>query len=274
MARVKRIIVISVFCNILSLHAHWNPQTYKESNEGQFKHAIKEFPKLALTGTESILDIGCGDGRLSDYIARTYIPQGKLLGIDNNQAMVAMAQASKQSSNIDFELGDIATYHSSQTYDVIVSFWTLHWVADYDEALKNIALLLKPGGKTLLCHIVEEYPSDRWIEKLLNHPKWRYLKSAYVKTLCQPSLEKVIDAIRKSSLIIEHLEVKQNSETSPYDTVRKNLLSTPLLAFVPDSERDAFCDDLLHCLALEYQTETPGVLRKKLTVIALVLRKP
>jgi Trans-aconitate methyltransferase len=206
--------IASIIC-APNLSNHWNPQEYTESNDGQFKHGIKEIHKLALKGDESLLDIGCGDGRLSHHIATTYIPQGTLLGIDSSPAMIEYAQSAFQSPNLSFTIGDISHYHVKQQYDVVISFWTLHWVKQYDKALRTIAQLLKPHGKTLLCHIIDHYPIDGWIEKLLTQPKWQTLKKTYVKTLRQPSLEQVINAIRTSDLVIENIEIKKTENYPP-----------------------------------------------------------
>ena len=140
-------IIVFIITSTSILCGNWNPQEYHDSNEGQFKHAIKELEKLELTGTESILDIGSGDGRVSQYIASTCVPQGMVLGIDSSEAMINLAHTSKQSSNINYAFGDIATYHSLEQYDVIISFWNLHWVAAYDKALINIAPLLNQAAR-------------------------------------------------------------------------------------------------------------------------------
>lgn len=168
----------------MPVFAEFDPEPYHESNIGQFKHAIKEMPKLDLKGSETMLDIGSGDGLLSEHIAKTYIPDGQLIGIDNSNEMVRFATSRNEISNVSYKCEDAAAYKVANTYDVIVSFWTLHWISDYAKVIENIAASLKPNGRTLLCHVVGVDPFTRIINELLTTEEWK--EYAYDSPIFQP----------------------------------------------------------------------------------------
>ena len=253
----------------------WNAQEYAASNGGQFKYALQELPKLHLVGVESILDVGCGDGVISLYIAREYVPQGWVKGLDHNQDMIAYAviNTQPQASNISFVSSDILEYTAEKQYDAVVSFWCLHWVHDYVGALKNIARLLKPGGKALVCHIVDYNPLEGCIERVLSTQKWAALQPLYTKMLQPPSLEVVVDALRQSKFMIEHIEVKKNAEWIPFDVYKQNLLATPLFDFVPITLRDHFVHDVLNESVHDVPIHEQGYVLYWLPVIVMVVSK-
>jgi len=183
---------------MFSLRADIDPVAYNASNAGQFKHAIKELYKLNLSGSEHILDIGSGDGRTSSYIMQEYLPSGRLVGIDNDREMVAFAHAHATSNQVSYQVADIRDYVIPNEYDAITSFWTLHWVKEYDLALNNIAQSLKPGGKALLCHIVGINPLRRIVSELLKLDKWAAYKNHASKLNHSPSLVQIAQALEQT----------------------------------------------------------------------------
>ena len=188
------------FITVSSLQSKFEPESYHKSNVGQFKSAIKELHKLHLSGSEKILDIGSGDGRTSSYIAKEYIPKGTLVGIDNSADMTAFSLSHNAAANIVYMQADAAEYMALNEYDAIVSFWTLHWVIEYNRALGNIAQSLKPGGKALLCHIVGVDPFQLIVDELLDTSKWNAYKKD-IKLFNAPSLSQIGHAIEKRGII-------------------------------------------------------------------------
>ena len=70
----------------------WDAKDYAKNSQNQFQWAQELIPKLKLRGNESLLDIGCGDGRITAEIAKC-LPDGKAIGIDNSAQMINLAQS-------------------------------------------------------------------------------------------------------------------------------------------------------------------------------------
>jgi trans-aconitate methyltransferase len=257
------------------LHAEWNAAEYAQSNSRQVQNAIKELCKINFVGSESVLDVGSGDGKVSLYVAKTCIPQGHLDGLDKDKTMIDFAKShtSQHAENISFILADIGHYTSQKQYDVVLSFWTLHWVEDYGLALDTIAHLLKPHGKALICHVVEYNPWEKWLHHVRQKQEWLPYNVTYTDALHQPSLETVLAAIRKSQLTIEHIEVKKNSEWVPLSLLKQNLLSMPLFDFIPEAKRQRFLDQVIAGYISETPLNEKGEILYWLPVIAMVLKK-
>jgi trans-aconitate methyltransferase len=89
---------------------------------------------------ERILDLGCGDGFLTQRIAAS---GATMVGVDSSPQMIAAAQ----------ERGLDARYASGETlpfdreFDAVFSNAALHWMRDQDAVLQGVYRALKPGGR-------------------------------------------------------------------------------------------------------------------------------
>jgi SAM-dependent methyltransferase len=130
----------------------WDAETYREVSALQEWLAAKSLASLTLNGGERVLDVGCGDGRISAAIA-AHLPSGSVLGVDASQHMVDFAAAAfppAEHSNLRFAVADAAALHLGPEFDLAVSFNALHWVLDLPAALRGLHAALAPGGRALL----------------------------------------------------------------------------------------------------------------------------
>lgn len=130
----------------------WNPGDYEKNSSAQERAAIAVLSKLDLKGDEHILDIGCGDGKVTSKMA-AMVPRGKVLGIDSSQEMIAFACnriPSSNCSNLNFDTGDATNLNYDNEFDLVTSFVCLHWVKDHLAVLKGIERSLKPGGSVII----------------------------------------------------------------------------------------------------------------------------
>jgi len=130
----------------------WNAENHHKSSSEQQKWARELISKLGLKGSERVLDIGCGDGKVTAEIAEK-LPKGSVLGIDNSEEMISFAQEnfdSERYPNLTFQLMDAKEINFISEFDVVFSTATLHWVIDHLPVIKGIKRSLKPGGRILL----------------------------------------------------------------------------------------------------------------------------
>ena len=95
---------------------------------------------LSPSAGERILDIGCGEGSLTDRIAAA---GAIVVGIDVSEQMIAAARA----RGLDARLMDAETLTFAQEFDGVFSNAALHWVRDHDAMLDGVHRALKPGGR-------------------------------------------------------------------------------------------------------------------------------
>lgn len=130
----------------------WDPHDYERHSFGQETWARECVEMLAIYGNERVLDVGCGDGRVTAMIAKK-VPRGCVLGVDSSSAMVERASVkypANQNANLEFRVRDARDLGFVEEFDWIVSFSALHWVKDHRMLLRGSSSALKPGGKLFL----------------------------------------------------------------------------------------------------------------------------
>ena len=130
----------------------WNSEEYRQHSTGQQDWGRELIRKLHLQGTEQVLDIGCGDGRITAEIAKI-LTTGSITGIDSSPQMIGLAKKqfpSDQYGNLSFEIMDGSCLIFREQFDIVFSNAALHWVTDHKPVLAGIYKSLKPGGKILL----------------------------------------------------------------------------------------------------------------------------
>ncbi|MGB7757383.1 MAG: methyltransferase domain-containing protein [Salinisphaera sp.] len=100
---------------------------------------------LAPTAGETILDLGCGDGALTERIAQA---GAEVIGADGSSAMVAAAQARGLNAVVADGQRLDAVSELDRTFDAVFSNAALHWMRDDPQAvIEAVFARLKPGGR-------------------------------------------------------------------------------------------------------------------------------
>jgi trans-aconitate 2-methyltransferase len=98
---------------------------------------------LELKGNERILDIGCGNGKITREIAAR-VPQGSVLGVDASADMIAFAASHLDGApNLEFLVADVRHLPFQHEFDLVVSFNALHWIPEQGQALDSIRSAMK-----------------------------------------------------------------------------------------------------------------------------------
>lgn len=118
------------------------------------KLTAKVVSYLAVSESDRILDIGCGDGPLTAQIAAA-APQGHVLGLDASQNFITSAQEKHASKNCTFRLQDCTRLSEcaeavNGQWDKVFSNAALHWILRNPETrtsvFRDIHSALKPQG--------------------------------------------------------------------------------------------------------------------------------
>ncbi len=181
----KKVLGLSILylCTYFSIYANqevindmWNGEKYLNNSELQYQWATSYIKKLNLKGDEKILDIGCGDGRITAAIAQC-LPNGLVIGIDPSESMLQVALDLKDKNqiiNLDFTKGDATQLSFKNEFDYVVSFSCFHWISDHFSALQSIERALKPDGKVFLYFAIDHGKDrlDHALNAVINAPKW------------------------------------------------------------------------------------------------------
>ena len=111
---------------------------------------------------DAILDLGCGTGELTAYLAELVGPQGKVVGVDPDKERLQLARLSyRNAKNLSFVEGNATTISETfpaESFDIIFSNYVIHWIPDKAKVFRNMFTCLKPGGKIALVYVSDIAP--------------------------------------------------------------------------------------------------------------------
>jgi trans-aconitate 2-methyltransferase len=132
--------------------AKWNAADYAANSAVQQTWARELIAKLNLRGDEHILDIGCGDGKVTAEIARA-VPHGSVTGIDASPQMVEFSKTTfpaNQFQNLRFRVMDARKIKFERRFDLVFSNAALHWIDDHQAILRGASSVLKIDGRVMI----------------------------------------------------------------------------------------------------------------------------
>jgi trans-aconitate methyltransferase len=156
---------------------NWDAEDYARNSSAQLEWATELMTKLALKGDEAILDIGCGDGKITAELAR-HLPRGLVVGIDASPAMVAASHTRfppEKNPNLRFRQMDAAHLELPEEFDIAFSTSVLHWVRDHRPVLQGVRRCLRPGGRILFQMGGRGNAEEMFsvVQDVIRSPSWR-----------------------------------------------------------------------------------------------------
>jgi trans-aconitate 2-methyltransferase len=134
------------------LTADWDGARYDKLADPQTRWGQAVLDRLVLSGTETVLDAGCGSGRVTEELLRR-LPEGRVVALDASPSMLDQARARLgERQRVDFVGADLLELrpedlHPYAPVDAVFSTATFHWVTDHDRLFQRLAAVLKPDGQ-------------------------------------------------------------------------------------------------------------------------------
>jgi trans-aconitate 2-methyltransferase len=130
----------------------WDAADYERISGLQVAMADKVLAVLDLSGASRVLDVGCGNGKITAEIAARR-PEATVVGVDPSHEMIGFAASHYGTAthpNLRFEVADARQLPYRAEFDLVVSFNALHWVRAQEQALQSIHDAMQPGGRAQL----------------------------------------------------------------------------------------------------------------------------
>lgn len=236
-------------------------EKYKKASKHQKEWGNSLIGELSLSGNETVLDLGCGEGSLTEQLAQI-VPDGSVLGIDGSAGMIESARKRKR-DNLVFTQMDINTIHFHNQFDLIFSNATLHWIKDHKKLLYNSFMALKEGGMLLwdfagdgncssFYEVVREKIQDEKYKQYFNNFEWPWYMPA------KADYEKIIADSGFSEYNIT--EVNRDRYFTNSDEMIKWIDQPSIVPFInviPNELRAVFREDIIK-LMLERTLQSDG----------------
>ena len=127
----------------------WDASTYDRIADPQFRWGAEVVGWLELEGDETVLDAGCGSGRVTELLLER-LPRGRVVALDGSPSMIERVRErlGTDGSRVEFLVADLLEpLPLTEPVDAILSTATFHWVPDHDSLFRNLATVLRPGGQ-------------------------------------------------------------------------------------------------------------------------------
>jgi len=116
---------------------------------------------------DTVVEIGCGTGLNFALLQARVGPQGRIIGVDLTDAMLAEAAARCQRhgwSNVELVQSDAAAYRFPDSVDGVLSTFALTLEPEYDTVVARGAMALEPGRRWVLLDL--KLPSNPWLRRI------------------------------------------------------------------------------------------------------------
>ncbi|MDP4020922.1 MAG: class I SAM-dependent methyltransferase [Candidatus Adlerbacteria bacterium] len=181
----------------------------------------------------SLLDIGCGDGRLL-YEARKLFPHATLVGNDYSEHAIALAKAFNFKNGVQLSTEPTETLVAQRgLFDVVVAFEVLEHIPldETNEFCRSFATALKPGGTGIVTVPCDNIP--------VNHKHYQHFNEHSLKKTLEPHLRVTklffLDSLSKRTWLVQRLLGNKffilnhpKLVTAIYNYYRRHLLHTTL----------------------------------------------
>lgn len=123
----------------------WDATGYQRVSVPHEEWAAALMERLPLAGGETVLDAGCGTGRVTRMLVER-LPEGKVVAVDGSAAMVEKVGEVLRPTDTSF-VSDLTELELEEPADAIVSSAVFHWIPDHDALFARMRAALKPGGR-------------------------------------------------------------------------------------------------------------------------------
>jgi SAM-dependent methyltransferase len=237
------IFVIAIFFILLSqltlaasdklVKGHWDGELYSQNAVLQSGWAESFFfNHYQFKGSETVLDIGSGDGKTTARIAEKV---KNVIGIDNSERMIQKAyETFGKIDNIEFIMTDALDkqFYKKNVgkFDLVTSFLVAHWVDDNKLLLENIYTGLKKGGIFYIKKSSKSFdPSQDLADTLAKSPKYKEYFKDFSDPMNRHSLDEYYKLVKAAGF-----DVLSIADTEERDVFKnKHDVSTHLMSWLP-----------------------------------------
>ncbi len=124
----------------------WDARTYDRVSGPQEEWSRAVIERLGLRGDETVLDAGCGSGRVTEALLER-LPRGRVIAVDGSAAMVEQARERLDPSRASVIHSDLLELDLDEEADAVFSNAVFHWLKDHRRLFAVLHRALRPGGR-------------------------------------------------------------------------------------------------------------------------------
>lgn len=124
----------------------WDAGTYDRVSGPQVEWARGVIGRLELRGDETVLDAGCGSGRVTEMLLAE-LPRGSVIAVDGSESMLGEAAQRLDPDRTELLHSDLLELELDGEADAVFSNAVFHWIHDHARLFRVLHRALRPGGR-------------------------------------------------------------------------------------------------------------------------------
>lgn len=239
----------------------WRADEYFLHSSSQREAASDLMKYVPLQGNEKVLDVGCGEGKITAELVQK-LPKGSILGIDISPSMIEFAQKhfSFPGSAIEFMLKDAQEMNFSSKFDVILSFTALQWIGSHEKFLSRAYESLNPSGR-LAVTMPMGLPDalEQAVLEVVAFPRWAAYFENFLTGWNFATEEGYEKLLVEAGFKVSRCEAVPQKDVFPSREAFEKFISQwfPYLRPLPESEKASFLKEVLDRY-LAFETPFPA----------------
>lgn len=230
----------------------WDGEYYTKNSSYQYEWATSYLQDIKLNNYKSILDLGCGTGNISAYIAQL-APKSTIVGVDLSENMIKTAQTQYASiANLSFQIANAQDFSLKKQFNLIISTSVFHWIKNQQAALESVAQHLAPQGEFYVLMSGKSHDLIRAFELTAQKKEWRDVFAAQPPPVLAyfQDAENMQKKIERTGLIIIktstlHLQRRFKDHQSAVTWFMGFVGGVPVIGSLPREEQQKFTRDLI-----------------------------
>jgi trans-aconitate 2-methyltransferase len=123
----------------------WDATTYDRVSDPQVEWARGVLGRLPLRGDETVLDAGCGSGRVTRMLLER-LPEGRVIAVDSSPSMVEHAREALD-DRATVLCSNLTELELEEQVDAVFSNAVFHWIGDHDRLFRRLHATLRQEGR-------------------------------------------------------------------------------------------------------------------------------
>jgi len=226
-----------VISSVVKQTTAWNPQSY--ATNARFVSDLGEplLQLLAVKPAERILDLGCGDGALTEKIAALGCV---VVGIDSSFTQL---QASRR-RGLQVTAMDGHNIAFKQIFDAVFTNAALHWMTQPHKVLAGVRACLKPGGR-FVGELGGKGNVDKIRSALHDALRKRRIDPTPIDPWYYPAVEEYTKLLSSAGFVVDYIELIHRPTKLPGDIIGwLEVFAQPFTKAVPEPDREQFLRDV------------------------------
>jgi len=227
----------------------WDAKTYHRVADNQEEWGQEVLARLELAGDETVIDAGCGSGRVTRFLLDA-LPDGRVLGMDASPSMIEESRRNlaEYGDRVELRVQDLLELDAEEVADAVFSNATFHWIPDHAVLFQRLAAALRPGGR-LEAQCGGEGNVDEWtraVEAAMGDERY----APYFRGMTNPrnfaSVSDTQDRLERAGFAVERVWLENRAVEPPEPRAFASAVGLNAhLPRLPEDLRKEFIDTIL-----------------------------